>query len=212
MAVFVVVIGPPGAGKGTQAKKLSETLVLPHVSTGELFRDNIRDRTELGKRVEVIISGGVLVPDELTISLVRDRLRHSDCMPGVILDGFPRTPGQARALDEMLDEDGNRVVLVPHIRVRDEVILERLTDRRVDVRTGKTYHLKYNPPPPSAEVEQRPDDHPETVRIRIAEYYRNISPLLAYYTERGVLHEFDGEQPIKVVTSQLLAAVEAKTA
>ena len=208
MAVYVVVIGPPGAGKGTQAIKLSETLQITHVSTGELFRGNIRDGTELGKRVDAVLSRGELVSDELTIALVRDRLEQLDCERGAVMDGFPRTAAQAQALDEILDDDGDCVMLAPYIHVTDKVIIERLTGRRVDARTGETYHVKYNPPPLGLEVEQRLDDCQETVQTRINEYHKNTASMLAHYTDRGVLQEFDGEQPINVLTDQLLAALE----
>ena len=207
MALYVVVIGPPGAGKGTQAKKLACALGLAHVSTGDLFRDNIRDGTDLGKRVEATLSGGGLVPDELTIALVNKRLQYSDCARGAVLDGFPRTLRQARSLDDMLEKSGDRVVLAPYISVRDEVIFERLTYRRVDLSTGKIYHLQHRPPPPGTEVTQRADDRQVTVRKRITEFYKNTAPLIAHYTEKEVLQEIDGEQPIEAVTKQLLAAV-----
>lgn len=212
MPVHMVVIGPPGAGKGTQAMMLADILGIAHVSTGELFRKNISDGSELGMQVETILSSGRLVSDELTISLVRDRLQHTSCQRGAVLDGFPRTPEQAEALDDILDKDGNRVDLVPYIRVRDETIIDRLTSRRVDVNTGNIYHVRYNPPPLGVEVEQRADDIPETVQTRIAEYYKNTAPLIEYYTSKGVLQEFDGEQTVEAVSEQLLAAVEEKVA
>lgn len=211
MATFLVLIGPPGAGKGTQASRLAEKLGLAHVSTGEIFRENIRNETELGARVKTLLKSGTLVPDELTIALVRDRLQHPDCRQGAVLDGFPRTPAQAVVLDSMLAEQGLRVNIVPYISLDDEAVFERLTGRRTDRRTAKTYHLKYDPPPADAELEQRPDDREETVQHRLDEYYENTAPLLDYYNERGVLQQFDGELSIEALTEALMMAVGEQT-
>ena len=211
MATYLVMIGPPGAGKGTQASRLSEKLGLAHVSTGDIFRDNIRNKTELGTRVKELLENGTLVPDELTIALVRDRLQEPDCRTGAVLDGFPRTPAQAAALDSMLAYQGLRVNVAPYISLDDEAVIERLAGRRTDRRTGKTYHLKFDPPPADAELEQRPDDNEETVQHRLGEYYENTAPLLDYYSERGVLQQFDGELSIDALTEALIVAVGEKT-
>ncbi|MDP6415887.1 MAG: adenylate kinase [Gammaproteobacteria bacterium] len=211
MATYLVMIGPPGAGKGTQASRLSEKLGLAHVSTGDIFRDNIRNKTELGTRVKELLENGTLVPDELTIALVRDRLQQPDCRTGAVLDGFPRTPAQAAALDSMLAYQGLRVNVAPYISLDDEAVIERLAGRRTDRRTGKTYHLKFDPPPADAELEQRPDDNEETVQHRLGEYYENTAPLLDYYSERGVLQQFDGELSIDALTEALIVAVGEKT-
>ncbi len=207
MATHLVMIGPPGAGKGTQASRLAEKLGLAHVSTGDIFRENIRNETELGARVKTLLESGTLVPDELTIALVQDRLQQPDCRRGAVLDGFPRTPAQAAALEFMLAEQGFSVNLAPYIRLDDEAVIGRLTGRRTDMCTGKIYHLKYDPPPAEAELEQRPDDSEQTVQHRLDEYHENTAPLLDYYKERGVLQQFDGEMTIDALADALLAAV-----
>ena len=211
MATYLVMIGPPGAGKGTQASRLAEKLGLAHVSTGDIFRENIRNETELGIRVKMLLESGTLVPDELTIALVRDRLQHSDCRRGAVLDGFPRTPAQAAALESMLAELGSCVNVAPYISLDDKAVIERLTGRRTDRRTGKTYHLKYDPPPADAELEQRPDDSEETVQHRLDEYYENTAPLLDYYSERGVLRQFEGELRIDALTEVMMVVVGEQT-
>ncbi len=207
MASHLVMIGPPGAGKGTQASRLAEKLGLAHVSTGDIFRENIRNETELGARVKMLLDSGTLVPDELTIALVQDRLQQPDCRRGAVMDGLPRTHAQDAALDSMLAKQGFCVNLAPYIGLDDEAVMARLTGRRTDRRTGKTYHLKHDPPPAEAELEQRPDDREETVQHRLDEYHENTAPLLEYYNERGVLQRFDGEMTVDVLTEALLAAV-----
>jgi len=208
------MIGLPGAGKGTQAALLSKRRGLTHVSSGDLFRDNIKRQTELGKQVEAILRSGALVPDDVTIAMVRDRLKQPDCVEGAVLDGFPRTPAQAEALNKMLGELGGKVNLVPYIKVPDEVLVERLTGRWTCKGPGQhVYHMKFNPPKVSgvcdidgAQLFQRPDDQEETVVRRIAEYVKNTAPLIEYYRERGRLAEINGEQDIEKVTAELLAA------
>ncbi|HLB48637.1 MAG TPA: adenylate kinase [Anaerolineales bacterium] len=215
MAIYLVMIGLPGAGKGTQAARLSKRRGLTHVSSGDLFRDNIKRQTELGKQVEAILRSGALVPDEVTIAMVRDRLKQPDCVEGAVLDGFPRTPAQAEALNKMLGELGGKVNLVPYIKVPEEVLVERLTGRWTCKGPGQhVYHMKFNPPKVSgvcdidgAQLFQRPDDQEETVVRRIAEYVKNTAPLIEYYRERGLLAEINGEQDIEKVTAELLAAV-----
>jgi len=215
MAIYLVMIGLPGAGKGTQAARLSKRRGLTHVSSGDLFRDNIKRQTELGKQVEAILRSGALVPDEVTIAMVRDRLKQPDCVEGAVLDGFPRTPAQAEALNKMLGELGGKVNLVPYIKVPEEVLVERLTGRWTCKGPGQhVYHMKFNPPKVSgvcdidgAQLFQRPDDQEETVVRRIAEYVKNTAPLIEYYRERGLLAEINGEQDIEEVTAELLAAV-----
>src|SRR3990172_900668 len=195
MAIYLVMIGLPGAGKGTQAARLSKRRGLTHVSSGDLFRDNIKRQTELGKQVEAILRSGALVPDEVTIAMVRDRLKQPDCVEGAVLDGFPRTPAQAEALNKMLGELGGKVNLVPYIKVPEEVLVERLTGRWTCKGPRQhVYHMKFNPPKVSgvcdidgAQLFQRPDDQEETVVRRIAEYVKNTAPLIEYYRERGLL-------------------------
>lgn len=214
MPIYLVMIGLPGAGKGTQADVLSREKGLTHISSGDLFRDNIKRQTELGKRVESILKSGALVPDDLTIAMVRERLKEPDCAAGAVLDGFPRTPAQAVALDAMLNEMGGRVNLVPYIKVRDEVLVARLSGRWTCKICGSVYHEKFNPPQKAGKCDkdgsdliQRPDDKAETVKTRIAEYVKNTAPLIAHYQAQGLLAEVDGGQDIEAVTASMLAAV-----
>ena len=214
MAIYLVLIGLPGAGKGTQATVLSKERRLTHVSSGDLFRDNIKRQTDLGKQVEAILKSGSLVPDDVTIAMVRDRLKQADCAAGAVLDGFPRTPAQADALDSMLGEWGGKINLVPYVKVRDEVLVERLSGRWTCKTCGTVYHEKFNPPTVAGkcdkdggELVQRPDDKAETVRTRIQEYVRNTAPLIEHYRRKGLLAEIDGEQAIEKVSADLLAAV-----
>ncbi|MBI3240757.1 MAG: adenylate kinase [Chloroflexi bacterium] len=217
MPLYLVMIGLPGAGKGTQAAILGKQKDLMHVSSGDLFRDNIKRQTELGKQVETILKSGALVPDDVTIAMVRERLSRPDCAAGAVLDGFPRTPAQAEALNKMLGELGGKVNLVPYIKVSEPALVERLTGRWTCKGPGQhVYHLKFNPPKVAgvcdvdgAELFQRPDDHEETVTKRIAEYLKNTAPLIEYYRQLGLLVEINGEQAIEQVTEQLLDAVAA---
>ena len=208
---YLVMIGPPGAGKGTQSTRLAERLGIAHVSTGDIFRDNIRNETDLGKSVKVLLESGKLVPDKVTIALVKERLQESDCQRGAVLDGFPRTPAQAAALDQMLEQQGFCVNMAPYISVDDEVVVERLSGRRTDLRTGKIYHIIFDPPPEDADLEQREDDSEDIVRHRLAEYYENTTQLLNYYKKRGVLMQFDGELSVDDLTEALMLAVGERT-
>lgn len=212
---YFVLIGLPGAGKGTQAKTLSEQKGLTHISSGDLFRDNVKRQTELGKQVEAIMKRGDLVPDDVTIAMVRDRLKQNDSKSGAIFDGFPRTPAQAEALNKMLVEFNGKVNLAPYIKVGEQVLIERLIGRRTCKSCGTVFHIKFNPPKEQGkcdkcggELAQRADDKEETVKTRIEEYLKNTAPLINYYTQLGVVLELDGEQPIEKVTEQLLLAVE----
>ena len=208
--MFLVIIGPPGAGKGTQAKRLAETLGLSHVSTGEIFRRNISDKTELGLRVKELLEDGILVPDDLTIELVQDQLDQFVDSRGAIFDGFPRNLEQAKALDDMLIVHGKSVGLAPLISLSDSTVIERLTGRRTDRDTGKTYHLIYDPPPRNANLEQRPDDKRDTVLRRIDDYHQSTVPMLAYYDERDLLCEIDGDNTIDQVTAALLKVIRGR--
>ena len=214
MSVYLVMLGAPGAGKGTQASSLSKNLGLPHVSSGDLFRENIKNETKLGKLAASYINKGELVPDDVTISMVKDRLSRPDCEKGAILDGFPRTVTQAESLDAMLFGMGRKLTKVPYIKVSEEELVERLTGRWVCPECGKIYHVRFNPPAQpgvcdtdGATLYQRDDDKPETVKNRIQVYMEQTAPLIRYYEETGMLVEIDGNQPIEDVHQALLAVL-----
>lgn len=216
MSVFVVMLGPPGAGKGTQAKLLAKELDVPHVSSGDLFRDHLGRKTELGLLAKTYMDRGDLVPDDVTVSMVVERIGRADCQNGVILDGFPRTLSQAAALDGALTERGQGVTVVPLVQVADEEVIDRLTARRVCRDCGAVYNLKFNPPSTEGvcdacggELYQRDDDNSETVRNRLFTYYKETSPLIGYYFAKELLAEVDGEQAIEAVQTDLRAVVEA---
>jgi adenylate kinase len=214
MSTYFVLLGPPGAGKGTQAQAISKTLGLPHISSGDLFRENLKNQTELGKLARGFIDRGELVPDDVTIAMIRDRLARPDCQPGALLDGFPRTPAQADALAEMLVGFAGRVNGVPYIRVPDQVLIERLSGRWTCRAQGHVFHEKFNPPKKAgvcdidgSELYQREDDKAETVINRIQVYFQQTMPLIEYYQKAGLLLEVDGTQSIQQVTVELLAAL-----
>lgn len=214
-AMYVVMLGPPGAGKGTQAKKLAQSLGLVHVSTGDLFRENLKNETELGKLAQTYMNAGELVPDDVTVRMVEDRFSRPDCANGAVLDGFPRTPAQAQALNELLKKFDSHVKVVPYIKVPDDVLVERLSGRWMS-QSGRVYHEKYNPPKvkwvddiDGTPLYQREDDKPETVRHRIDVYNDQTAPLITYYQEKGLLAEIDGTQAIEDVFEDLMKAVEA---
>ncbi len=215
MPTYIVLLGPPGAGKGTQAKVLAEKFDLPHISSGDIFRENIKNDTELGQLAKTYISKGELVPDDLTIAMIRERFSRSDCANGAILDGFPRTPAQADALCEMLKEFDGKVNLVPFITAPVEVLIERLAGRWTCRVCGRVYHERFNPPKKtgvcetdSGELYQREDDKAETVVHRIEVYQNQTAPLINYYKERGVLAEINGFAPIEEVSAQLMVALK----
>ncbi len=215
MPNYVVLLGPPGAGKGTQAQILAKELGLAHVSSGDLFRENLKNQTELGKLAQDYMNKGELVPDDVTIAMVRDRLQREDAAKGAVLDGFPRTPPQAEALSKSLAEWNSQVDIVPYISVPAEVLIERLSGRWTCRTSGHVYHEKFNPPKTpglcdldGSELYQREDDKPETVRNRIRVYMEQTSPLIEYYREKGLLVEIDGTQPIDQVTGQLMDEVK----
>ena len=209
------MLGPPGAGKGTQAQLLAEWLGIPHVASGDLFRENLRNETALGLQAKQYTDTGELVPDEVTIAMVAERLSRRDCGKGVLLDGFPRTIRQAEALDEVLAGRGRAVSLVPYIRVRDETLLERLAGRWTCRECEAAYHVVFRPPQRDGlcdecggELYQRPDDTPETQKHRIEVYFEQTSPLISFYRKRSLLAEVDGEQTIEVVQQELRAVIE----
>ena len=216
MGRFVVLLGPPGAGKGTQAKLLAQAFNIPHVSSGDLFRDNLSRKTELGLQAQVYMERGDLVPDDVTVGMVIERLGRDDCQKGALLDGFPRTLSQAAALDGALDERGQRVGITPLIQVGDEEVMRRLTARWSCGNCGAVYNLVFKPPKVESvcdvcngELYQRSDDNPETVRNRLYTYYKETSPLIGYYFAKGLLSEASGEQGIDDVQADLRQAVEA---
>ena len=217
MASFIVLLGPPGVGKGTQAKILSEKTGLAHISSGDLFRENLKNQTELGKLAQTYMTKGELVPDDVTIAMIKDRLSRPDCENGAILDGFPRTPAQAEALETMLQDFDGQVDIVPFITAGEDVLVERLTGRWTCRANGHVFNEKTNPPKEAgkcdfdgSELYQRDDDKAETVKNRIEVYFKQTSPLIAYYRDHGKLVEMDGTQSIEQVTDDLLAAVKVK--
>lgn len=211
---FVILLGPPAAGKGTQATRLSEHLNLPHVASGDLFRYNLKNETELGRQAKTYMDRGALVPDDITIAMVLDRIGRSDCAAGALLDGFPRTLAQAAALDKALAEKDVAINGVLNIIVPDEVLVERVTGRRLCRTCGEPYHIKFNPPKVAGvcdidggELYQRDDDNETTVQNRLKVYWDQTSPLIGYYQKSGVLIDIDGHQDIDAVTEALKTAV-----
>ena len=195
----IIMLGAPGAGKGTQAKKIAEKYHIPHISTGDIFRANIKEGTELGKKAKTYMDQGLLVPDELTVDLVIDRVGQDDCKDGYILDGFPRTIPQAECLDAALEKRGEKVDFAIDVEVPDENIVNRMSGRRACVGCGATYHIKYNPTKVDGVCDAcgeklvlRDDDKPETVQKRLGVYHDQTQPLIDYYTKSGVLKEVDG--------------------
>ena len=214
MATYIVMLGPPGVGKGTQAKILAERKGLAHVSSGDLFRDNMKNQTELGQLAQSFMNKGELVPDDVTIAMVRERISRPDCQAGAILDGFPRTPAQADALKQMLTGFGGDVDYVPFINADEQVLIKRLSGRWTCRANGHIFHALFNPPKKSgicdldgSELYQREDDKVETVTRRIQVYTEQTAPLIAYYREAGKLVEIDGAQPIEQVTAALMKAI-----
>jgi adenylate kinase len=215
MTTFIVILGPPGVGKGTQAKILSERTGLAHISSGELFRENIKNQTELGKLAQTYMTRGELVPDDVTIGMIRERLGRSDCVMGAILDGFPRTPTQADVLDAMLAEFNGKVDVVPFIIGNDEVLVDRLGSRWTCRANGHIFNKKFSPPKEpgkcdydGSDLYQRDDDKPETVLRRIQVYLEQTAQLISYYRENGKLIEIDGMQTIDQVTQTMVVALK----
>ena len=213
----IVLMGAPGAGKGTQADLMQARLSLPHVASGDLFRENVRNETDLGKQVKAIMDRGDLVPDSITIDMIRRRMSNPDCARGIILDGFPRTLNQSAALDALFAERSERLERVLYIKVASEKLVERLAGRWFCKLCQTPYHLVYNPPKAAGkcdrdggELIQRPDDRPETVINRLKVYFDQTSPLIAHYADRGLLSEIDGEQDIDKVYEDIRLALEGQ--
>ena len=210
----LILLGPPGAGKGTQAANIIETFSIPHISTGDIFRKNIKEGTELGKKAKEYMDRGELVPDTLVVEIVEDRLKAEDCKSGFLLDGFPRTVFQAEALDKVLENMGAGLDYVINVVVDPELLVERAVGRRICRDCGSTYHIKYNPPKEesvcdkcSGELYQRSDDNADTVTNRIRVYMDETSPLIEYYRVKGNLINVDGQQDIDKVFDDILKAI-----
>lgn len=205
-------MGLPGAGKGTQAEKISEKYNIPHISTGDMFRLAIKEGTELGKEAKAFMDQGDLVPDEVTIGIVQERLSKDDCKNGFLLDGFPRTIAQAEALENLLTDMKTSINHVLHVDVPEGKLVERLTGRRICPTCGATYHVMYNPPEnegicdrEGSELIQRDDDTPETVKNRLSVNIKQTKPLLDFYNDRGYLVTVDGDQEIDLVFKDIQA-------
>lgn len=215
----LVLMGLPGAGKGTQAEKIVEKYGIPHISTGDMFRAAIKEGTELGLKAKSFMDKGDLVPDEVTIGIVRERLSKDDCHKGFLLDGFPRTVAQAEALENILSDLNKKINFVINIDVEKEILMERLTGRRICKSCGSTYHLVFNPPASEGvcdrcggELYQRADDNEETVQNRLEVNLKQTKPLLDFYETKGYLRNIDGQQDIRIVfddIDQLLGSLNA---
>jgi len=215
---YIVLIGAPGAGKGTQAAMLVEALGIPHISTGDMLREAVARGTSLGLLAKRYMDKGELVPDEVIVDMVMERLAQPDCQKGAILDGFPRTVYQAEAFEEALAREGKAIAVVPYIKVSMEKLLERLSGRWICRRCQAVYHMVYKPPKDDkkcdlcgGELYQREDDKPGTARHRLEVYFQQTMPLLNYYREKGLLREVDGEKSIPEVHQELMAVIQEVT-
>ena len=207
----IIMLGAPGAGKGTQAKKIAAKYAIPHISTGDIFRANIKNNTELGQKAKTYMDKGELVPDELVVDLIMDRFKEADCANGYVLDGFPRTIPQAEALDKALSANGESVDYAINVEVPDENIINRMSGRRACVGCGATYHIQFNPTKVEGICDAcgeklilRDDDKPETVQKRLTVYHEQTQPLIDYYKKQNVLKEVDGTQPMDDVFAAIV--------
>ncbi len=212
----IIMLGAPGAGKGTQAKQIADKYSIPHISTGDIFRANIKNGTELGKKAKQYMDQGALVPDELTCDLVMDRIQQDDCKNGFVLDGFPRTIPQAEALDAALGKINEKMDYAIDVDVPDENIVNRMSGRRVCLNCGATYHLISIPPKVEgicdrcgSEIVLREDDKPETVQKRLKVYHEQTQPLIDYYKNQGILKSVDGTQPMDEVFKAIVTILGA---
>lgn len=210
----LILLGAPGAGKGTQAVVISEKYKVPHISTGDMFRSNIKSGTQLGKKAKEYIDKGLLVPDELTVDIVKDRINQLDCKNGFILDGFPRTIYQAERLDEILHDLAIKLDYAFNINVSDEDIIKRMSGRRVCPKCGMSYHILYNQPKQknicdscSSTLVQREDDKEETVIQRLSTYHKQTEPLIEYYKMQGKLLTVDGRDSVEETKQEVLSAL-----
>ena len=208
----IIMLGAPGAGKGTQAKMIAKEYNIPHISTGDIFRANIKEGTDLGKEAKTYMDAGQLVPDELTVKILLDRVAKDDCKNGYVLDGFPRTIPQAEVLDAALTELGDKIDFAIDVDVPDENIVRRMGGRRACVTCGATYHIEHVPPKAEGicdvcgkELVQREDDKPETVLNRLQVYHTQTQPLIDFYSEKGVLKAVDGTLPMEEVFAAITA-------
>lgn len=212
----IIMLGAPGAGKGTQAKKIADKYQIPHISTGDIFRANIKEGTELGKKAKSYMDQGQLVPDELTLELIMDRFRNPDCANGYVLDGFPRTIPQAEALTDALAKKGETIDYAINVEVPDENIINRMGGRRACLACGSTYHIVYAPTKVEGICDRcgeklvlRDDDKPETVKKRLDVYHNQTQPLIDYYTKQGKLAEVDGTQSMEDVFNAIVKILGA---
>ena len=210
----IIMLGAPGAGKGTQAKRIAAKYDIPHISTGDIFRANIKNNTELGQKAKTFMDKGELVPDELVVDLIMDRFKEADCVNGYVLDGFPRTIPQAEALDKALSANGEAVDFAINVEVPDENIINRMSGRRACVGCGATYHIVYNPTKVEGVCDAcgeklilRDDDQPETVKNRLSVYHEQTQPLIEYYSKKDVLKEVDGTKEMEDVFSDIVAVL-----
>ena len=208
----IIMLGAPGAGKGTQAKMIADKYGVPHISTGDIFRANIKNGTELGMEAKKYMDQGLLVPDELTVRILLDRVAQDDCKNGYVLDGFPRTIPQAEVLDSELTKLGDHIDYAINVDVPDENIVERMSGRRACLTCGATYHIEHVPPKKEgicdvcgSELVLRDDDKPETVKNRLNVYHEQTQPLIDFYTEKGVLKTVDGTVPMEEVFAAITA-------
>ncbi|SHK35709.1 adenylate kinase [Paramaledivibacter caminithermalis] len=210
----LILLGPPGAGKGTQASKIIQKYDIPHISTGDIFRKNIKEGTELGKKAKEYMDKGLLVPDELVVAIVEDRLKEKDCNNGFLLDGFPRTVNQAEALDKVLSNMNTALEKVINIEVDKEKLIERAVGRRICRDCGLAYHIKFNKPEIEnkcdscgGDLYQRDDDKEETVSKRIEVYLNETAPLIDYYSDKGIIENINGQQHIDKVFEEIVLAL-----
>ena len=212
----IIMLGAPGAGKGTQAKKISAKYGVPHISTGDIFRANIKGQTELGMKAKVFMDQGQLVPDEITIGMLLDRIQEEDCKKGYVLDGFPRTIPQAESLTKALADMGDHIDYAINVDVPDENNISRMSGRRACLKCGQTYHIVYNPPKKENVCDVcgealvlRDDDKPETVKKRLDVYHDQTQPLIDYYKAAGVLAEVDGTKDLEAVFQDIVKILGA---
>lgn len=218
MPTYIVLLGPPGSGKGTQAKLLADQIGIPQVSTGDMFRAMKTLNTPLAHKVQQIMAEGKLVPDDVTVEIVKDRLTRDDCIMGALLDGFPRTVPQAEALDRLLEESfHSRVTIAPLMNITADEAVRRISGRRGCPQCGALYHVEFNPPRVAGkcdhdgvELTQREDDRPEVVRDRYQVYLDNTSPLIGYYRDKGVLVEIDALRSIEAIMAELTQAIQKR--